>query len=245
MNGASSPDDLPFGLLSQSPHDEVHSQMQIQGVLALIQGASRHVLDLGCGSGRVLKPLAEAGHYVVGVDHDEAILQACRDSVAECDVSVELVPGDLLHDPWPAHSSRSDSGFDAVVLLGNTLMTIVDVDDAVRLMQRVRDVLSPGGLFLVDDIPHDLWPELTEGNWLSGMSEDEGMQMVWHPAEPIFTIRTGDHVDAEMWDLTADDLLLRLWTLDALRLTARLAGLSAPEHQAESGLLLFRNSMHP
>ena len=33
------------------------------------------LLELGCGTGRLLVPLGQAGHRVIGVDHDPAMLK--------------------------------------------------------------------------------------------------------------------------------------------------------------------------
>src|SRR6185369_7492593 len=44
---------------------------------AVPPGAS--VLELGCGTGRILRPLAEAGHPVLGVDESAGMLAALAD----------------------------------------------------------------------------------------------------------------------------------------------------------------------
>ena len=40
--------------------------------------AGRPILELGCGTGRVLLPLARAGHEVTGIDLSERMLDVCR-----------------------------------------------------------------------------------------------------------------------------------------------------------------------
>jgi SAM-dependent methyltransferase len=42
---------------------------------AQVEGA---VLEIGCGTGRVLLPLARAGHAVVGLNASEQVLARCR-----------------------------------------------------------------------------------------------------------------------------------------------------------------------
>ncbi|HRP63506.1 MAG TPA: methyltransferase domain-containing protein [Phycisphaerales bacterium] len=220
------------------PHDPARSAAQIEGVRALLHANTpQTVLDLGCGTGRLLTPLAQAGHRVIGIDASQGAVNACR----EASPSATLIQGDFLAEPWPLPAH----GADAILCLGNTFMTIADLDAAIALLSRVAASLAPCGVFLLDDLPHDLWPEVTEGNWQSGVSEhpdeeDTLMQMVWHPHDSVFTIRTGDRVDETCWTLTPDDRLLRLWTSSALALAARLAGLSEPEHDESHGLLVFR-----
>ena len=49
---------------------------------ACVAGVSP-VLELGCGTGRVTIPLAEAGHEVIGIDLSEPMLARCRAKVSE------------------------------------------------------------------------------------------------------------------------------------------------------------------
>jgi SAM-dependent methyltransferase len=73
------------------------------------------VLDAGCGPGRVGAELAARGHLVVGVDADEALIEAAR---ADHPESVWLV-ADLSELDLEAlgHSEP----FDAVVVAGNVM----------------------------------------------------------------------------------------------------------------------------
>src|SRR5215218_1979794 len=65
--------------------------------LAAVQGG--RVLELACGSGRVLVPLAQAGHRVVGLDASPHMLGRARDKLraagADLSSSVRLVQGDM------------------------------------------------------------------------------------------------------------------------------------------------------
>lgn len=53
------------------------------------------VLDLGCGTGRVLLPLAEKGIEVVGLDNSPEMLQLCRRKLETAGLQANLVLGDL------------------------------------------------------------------------------------------------------------------------------------------------------
>ena len=77
---------------------------------------------------------------------------------------------------------------------------------------------------MLDDIPGEFLPEVESGNWSDGLSEDGSLQMIWSPDEAIFTIRTGDDVDADDWSFRTDDVLLRLWTDSTLAQVADAAG---------------------
>jgi SAM-dependent methyltransferase len=57
------------------------------------------ILELGCGTGRIVLPLAEEGHRIVGLDLSEAMLERARAKLAgkaaEVQARVRLVRGDM------------------------------------------------------------------------------------------------------------------------------------------------------
>lgn len=225
----------PPWLDAREPHDETHSRAQLEGLKRLLDPAPKRVLDLGCGFGRALAPLAAAGHALVGLDHDAEALRRCGARLAEAGSTADLVEGDFL-----SAAALPDGPFDAVLCLGNTFMTIADVDEAVELLIRLRGVLAAGGAFVIDDCPRDFWPELVEGNWLSGISEDGTAQLVWDEGDALFALRHGQAVDPRNWRIRPGERTYRLWSDGALRLAARAAGLSAPQRLAEAHLLVMR-----
>ena len=220
----------------QRPHEEAHGRAQVEGVLARLGAEPARVIDLGCGAGRVLVPLAVAGHRVTGVDRDPGALSACRERLP-AGAPVQLVEGDF-RDAAPF----AGGPFDAAVCLGNTFMTIADIDEAVAHLRRAREALAPDGWLAIDDAPADLWPELTDGNWQSGVTATGEAQLVWHASDAVFALRQGADVDVESPHLQPADVRYRMWTDGALALAARAAGLSAPERDEAAHLLLFRRT---
>ncbi len=216
------------------PHDPARSQAQVDGILRRLGPEPKEVLDLGCGCGRVLVPLARAGHRLIGMDRRRDVLAQCRARLSETGCAAELIEADFL-DPWPRLPGR----FDAVCCLGNTLMTVADVDQAVELLGRAAQALSDSGVFITDDCPAEFWPQLTGGNWQSGLSPDGTMQMVWEPDDAVFALRYGAQIDLDCDRPRPTDTRLRLWSAGALRLAGRVAGLSTPRHLPEAGLLVM------
>lgn len=76
---------------------------------------SAHVLDAGCGPGRVGGELVARGHRVVGVDIDPELIAAAREDHPGGDWRV----GDLAELDLPATGVREP--FDAIVCAGNVL----------------------------------------------------------------------------------------------------------------------------
>ncbi|MDP6667677.1 MAG: class I SAM-dependent methyltransferase [Dehalococcoidia bacterium] len=46
-----------------------------------ISGPDATILELGCGTGRVLLPLASSCRYIHGIDRSEAMLDICRNKL--------------------------------------------------------------------------------------------------------------------------------------------------------------------
>ncbi len=104
------------------------------------------ILELMCGTGRVLLPLAEAGYAITGVDISPAMLAIARERVAELDLAgrAELLEGDVRDLPLPA--GKYALAFVAV----NSFMHLENVRDQLACLSNVRRALTPRGLLVLD-----------------------------------------------------------------------------------------------
>jgi SAM-dependent methyltransferase len=111
--------------------------MDMHGEATLVASyAPTSVLDAGCGTGRVALELSRRGHSVVGLDVDEAMLDAARAKAPD----LTWIRGDLA-DP------RLDLGgetFDLVVMAGNVLI-FVPAGSEGRVIGNAARWLRPGG----------------------------------------------------------------------------------------------------
>ena len=96
-----------------------------------LEARPRDVLDVGCSSGYLARPLAEAGARVAGIELDPAAAEEARE------VCSEVVVGDVesVDLPWAPGS------FDAVVC-GDV---VEHLRDAGAALARLRPLLRPGG----------------------------------------------------------------------------------------------------
>jgi SAM-dependent methyltransferase len=216
------------------PMDDEQTALQVKVLLGLLGDSPLDVVDVGCGNGRLLIPIAVAGHNVVGIDVDPNAISGCAAQCVEADVDAELIDGSLF-DVLPL--SRK---VDAIVCCGQTFMLLHDVDEAVKAMRLFRESLREGGVVVLDDIPNDLWPEVANGNWANGVNDEGTLQLVWAENDVVFAIREGDNVDEDSWGLKGNDTPVRLWTMGSLRLAARAADLSAPEVPVKGAILVMR-----
>lgn len=108
---------------------------------AMVPRGSR-ILDAGCGPGRLGGHLHRAGHVVVGVDLDPALIAAAEeDHPGPTWLVADLAQLDL-------RAQGIDEGFDVVACAGN-VMTFLDPATRRPVLERFRAHLRDGGRAVV------------------------------------------------------------------------------------------------
>jgi len=101
------------------------------------------VLELGCGTGHKLIPIAADGYSCVGVDFSAEMLAEARRKADERGVAVEWVQGDM-------REFELGRTFDFVFVAGNSLLHLQEAEELVSCFRAVRRHLAPGGRFVFD-----------------------------------------------------------------------------------------------
>ncbi len=212
----------------QAPYDDEQTEAQVNAVAGLLAGVGTRVprvLDLGCGRGRIGGPLARRGVDLVGVDADSTHREAFLEAVGE---RGRFEVGDLA-GPYPP----IEGGYDAVVLLGNVVMTIREPAELRRVFAAVAEILGPGGIVVMDDFAEGGWEEIASGRWADGIDDSGTMQMVWLSGDPEFVVRSDGDVDPDRTTPGEDERVLRLWSRRELDDAAGFAGLAPGRHHPQ------------
>ncbi|MBD0020469.1 methyltransferase domain-containing protein [Gordonia pseudamarae] len=104
-------------------------------------GRNAHILDAGCGPGRLSGYLHAVGHAVVGVDVDPKLIAAAEQdhpgpTYRVADLSELDLPAQGVHEP-----------FDAIVAAGN-VMVFIAPDSEAQILRRLAAHLKPGGFIV-------------------------------------------------------------------------------------------------
>lgn len=126
--GARTRDGCSVALYEQSPYlDELQD-------CGLTLGPASSVLELGCGAGRLTRPMLESGALVTAVDNSEAMLRA-----------VPVAAQTVLSDIESLHLGRTFE----TVLLASGLINHPELDARRAFVDCARRHLSIGGSFLL------------------------------------------------------------------------------------------------
>jgi SAM-dependent methyltransferase len=129
------------------------------------------LLELGCGTGRILIPVARTGVPVVGVDRSAPMLAYARRRVRHLPKAIRpgLLRGDIRTLPF------ASGAFSAVMAPYGILQSLTRERDLMATLAEVGRVLSPGGVLGVDLVP-DLpaWDEYANRTRLRGRHGSPG-----------------------------------------------------------------------
>jgi SAM-dependent methyltransferase len=187
------------------------------------------IVELGCGSGRVLLPIVADGFDVTGVDTSPAMLRRLEERAREVDGGkVTLLEGDM-RGPLPLPSDT----FGVAIFSLNGLMHLESQADQIAALAEAARLLDPRGQLVVDlfhPTPEYL-THLAHGPHLEGVwTDDSGREVEkWSHRRVHPSTQT---IDTRVWYDSVDDdgTLRRLRSSFTLRYV----------HPAELELMLAR-----
>lgn len=130
-------------------YDLTHADLteDIDYILKLVGKTAVSLIELGCGSGRLLLPLARAGHHVTGIDNSAAMLARAQERLAAEPEAVQqrvsLIEADMTR------FQTTTPPFTWAILPYNTFMHLDSAQMSMALKQIAR-ILGENGRLLID-----------------------------------------------------------------------------------------------
>jgi ubiquinone/menaquinone biosynthesis C-methylase UbiE len=175
------------------------------------------VLELGCGTGRVSRPLARGGVDLVGIDRSAPMLERAKRVKR-----LRLIRGDIRALPFGARA------FPMVIAPYGILQSLIRPKDLTATLASVARVIAPGGTFgidLVPDVPK--WREYENRVQLRGRARGAQLTLVESVRqdpkrhltmfEQTYIERRGARTREHRFDLTFRTLTVRQMTLQLER----------------------------
>ena len=132
----------------------------------------KDVLDVGCGTGRDLIPLARSGFAVTGLDNSRGMLNETSRRLRKHGLSAELVEQDM---EGLAYSQQ----FDAVLCMNSGIDYLLTTDRIEAALTRFRTALRPGGVLVLDSWNFfGQWQRF--GTTHSDVRESDGTRIEYH-----------------------------------------------------------------
>jgi SAM-dependent methyltransferase len=156
-------------------------------VLAAVPPGSRSALDVGCGEGLLTKELSAVVPSVTGIDRDGPIIEVARNRAGGA--GIRYVQANVLTHPFEPES------FDVVA----SIAALHHMDTAAGL-ERMRDLVRPGGVLAVVGLPRSRWPHdlpyAVAGalahrwhRWRNGGLSEMSAPTVWPPPDTFAQVR--------------------------------------------------------
>ena len=98
------------------------------------------VAELGCGTGKMTRRLAEAGYDMIGIDNSYDMLSIAMEHPAE----------DILYLCQDMRAFELYGTVAAVISVCDSMNYIVEYEDLVEVIRLVNNYLDPGGVFVFD-----------------------------------------------------------------------------------------------
>jgi SAM-dependent methyltransferase len=98
-------------------------------------------LELACGTGRVMIPMARAGITMVGLDSSEAMLALARRSSASLD-NVTWLEGDMT-------SFELEARFGLITIPAGSFHLLLTTEDQLECLQKAREHLADSGRLVI------------------------------------------------------------------------------------------------
>jgi SAM-dependent methyltransferase len=189
MDNSSGYEDYPFAAEFYDYVVPYRDRQDVGFFVELARQSAGPVLEVGCGTGRVLIPTARAGIEIVGLDSSASMLAVCRQKLAresaEVQARAQLVEGDM-------RNFSLGRQFRLVTIPFRPFQHLISVGDQLTCLGTIGRHLVAGGKLVLDLFNPSL-PHLVDDRLLEEFNR-----------EPAFTMPDGRKVLRRLHVLARD-----------------------------------------
>ena len=185
---------------------------ELERWLRYASAAGGPVLEIMCGSGRFLVPLALAGIDIDGIDASADMLAACREKCTARGISPGVYEQSVEELDLPRRYALA-------FIAAGSFGLLIDEADYRAGLRKIFDRLAPGGRLIVDAETPDAVPR-TNGRWIGRWwTRPDGAKIVERHLgryDPENQVQEGLgiyelFVDGELVDTELNDWIQRFW----------------------------------
>ena len=150
--------------------NEFRDEKDIPFFVEMARQCGGPVLEIGCGSGRVLVPTSKSGIDIVGLDLSDAMLAKCREKLSSEPQDVQSRVDLLKADMRNFDLGRT---FKLITTPFRPFQHLTTVEDQVKCLNTIRrhldddgrfilDIFNPSILYLADETRKEEWGDMPE-----------------------------------------------------------------------------------
>ena len=204
-------------------------------------GFNGKILELACGTGRLLLPIAESGATIHGLDSSQDMLDVLQGKAANLNLKdIEL------HNQLMENFSLPTK-YDAIFVASGSFQLLTSTESALNSLECVRDHLSDNGFILVDIfVPWDsiVVQKRTDYHVTRDVVRPDGKRSIVHERFEIDipkqvkrgTYRYEFYDQERLTDCITDDLSIRWYWKDEFLVLLKKAGFSRIDVLTQSPL---------
>lgn len=141
------------------------------------------LIDLGCGTGRLLLDFARRGYWVLGVDLSAEMLAVAAEKARQEGLAVQLLRANLTR-----LEALADQSFDYAACLFSTLGMVMGREARAEVVRHAFRLLRPGGRFVLH--VHNRWFNVWNGPgrrwlWQNGWRSWRGLEEAGDRLMPV------------------------------------------------------------
>ena len=185
----------------------------------------KNILELGCGTGRFSFIMEKKGYTVIGIDNSEEMVKEALRKAKKNKSTCEFVIQDM-------RVIEQDKKFDAVISVCDSMNYLADEFDLISVMEGVKEVLLPGGIFLFDMKTEAFYKRLGD---LTFTDENENGSYIWknfydeNTRDNFYEMTFFIHKKKNLYERKCEEHIQHCFTAEEIMESAKKAGLNLRE----------------